>query len=587
MFELLEADIIIFQELKIQRKDLRDDDVLIPGWDCYFSLPKLNRGRQGYSGVAIFTRQEVCSPLRAEEGITGVLNSPKTSQRYIDLPEDQQIGGYPTPSQLSRYGVDAAALDAEGRCVILEFPAFVIIGLYSPANRDDSRDEFRLGYINAWDSRIRNLIAEGKRVILAGDLNISRDKVDMANAEESTQNPDLESSSFVASPSRRILNQLLIGGRVLGERDEGRENAVMWDICRGFHESRKGMFTHWEQKINARPGNFGSRLDYVLCSHDTRPWFCESNIQEGLIGSDHCPVYAVIKDRVSFQGTETEILDIMNREGAFRNGKRLRSYSIKHDTCPLSGRLMSEFDRRRNIRDMFLTNSASTIQSQGSGVGKGGDPAQGKWPDENAFADPVEESLTRPPLDATAPINLSKRPLAKPAKLISTKRSKTSPSTNKSCKGQKTLKTFFPLSTPQAKLKSQPENLFSRSLEFDKCTKPDTDGLAFVSASPLPSPKTDLNTGIEREPSKIKESRRLVSEIPLIANLEDENEDAIKSSEGHAMECFGQDKTMETWAKLFTPMLAPRCDGHGEDCIQLTTKKKGINCGRGFWICSR
>lgn len=44
MFDILEADIVIMQELKIQRKDLTDDMVLIPGWDCYFSLPKHKKG---------------------------------------------------------------------------------------------------------------------------------------------------------------------------------------------------------------------------------------------------------------------------------------------------------------------------------------------------------------------------------------------------------------------------------------------------------------------------------------------------------------------------------------------------------------
>jgi hypothetical protein len=44
MFDILEADIVIFQETKIQRKDLRDDMVLVPGWDCYFSLPRHKKG---------------------------------------------------------------------------------------------------------------------------------------------------------------------------------------------------------------------------------------------------------------------------------------------------------------------------------------------------------------------------------------------------------------------------------------------------------------------------------------------------------------------------------------------------------------
>lgn len=44
MFEILEADIVVLQETKIQRKDLRDDMVLVPGWDCHFSLPRSKKG---------------------------------------------------------------------------------------------------------------------------------------------------------------------------------------------------------------------------------------------------------------------------------------------------------------------------------------------------------------------------------------------------------------------------------------------------------------------------------------------------------------------------------------------------------------
>ena len=45
MFDILEADIVILQETKIQRKDLRDDMVLVPGWDCFFSLPRVKKGK--------------------------------------------------------------------------------------------------------------------------------------------------------------------------------------------------------------------------------------------------------------------------------------------------------------------------------------------------------------------------------------------------------------------------------------------------------------------------------------------------------------------------------------------------------------
>lgn len=44
MFDILEADIVVMQETKIQRKDLKDDMVLVPGWDVHFSLPKHKKG---------------------------------------------------------------------------------------------------------------------------------------------------------------------------------------------------------------------------------------------------------------------------------------------------------------------------------------------------------------------------------------------------------------------------------------------------------------------------------------------------------------------------------------------------------------
>lgn len=167
--------------------------------------------------------------------------------------------------------------------MILEFPAFVLLGVYSPANRDESREDFRLGFLNLLDARIRNLISIGKRVFLTGDMNISREEIDTANAEASMRKNGINVEEYMSTPSRRLFNQLLEGGKVLRERDKGREKPVMWDICRAFHPGRKGMFTCWEQKTNARPGNCGARIDYVLCSLAMKDWFSGSNIQEGLM----------------------------------------------------------------------------------------------------------------------------------------------------------------------------------------------------------------------------------------------------------------------------------------------------------------
>jgi len=235
--------------------------------------------------VGIYTRQAKCAPIRAEEGVLGVLCPPDSVTAYRDQPESKSIGGYLTPTQMEAIEVDPVALDAEGRCMILEFPAFVIFGVYSPANSNGMRDDFRFSFIKALDARIRNLDAMGKRVILTGDLNVSRDEQDSAGAFEDMRKSQISHADYISTPNRRIFNQLLLNGEVVAPRDLGREKPVLVDLCREFHPKRKGMYTHWEQKINARPGNYGSRIDYILCSLSMQEWFTEANIQEGLFVS--------------------------------------------------------------------------------------------------------------------------------------------------------------------------------------------------------------------------------------------------------------------------------------------------------------
>lgn len=254
--------------------------------------------------MVIYTRNATCAPIRAEEGITGVLCPPNSSVCFRDMPSSQQIGGYPTIEQLTRsseqpgddsaeendgessaveQNIDAATLDSEGRCVILEFPAFVLIGTYCPAYRDESRDSFRMDFLNALDARVRNLTAMGKQVFLTGDINISKCPIDSAHAIEGIRKCTATEQEFLSSPPRKLFNELLADGEVVGKRGPGREQPVLHDICRSFHPGRTGMYTCWDTRLNTRPGNYGSRIDYVLCSLGMRDWFSQSNIQEGLM----------------------------------------------------------------------------------------------------------------------------------------------------------------------------------------------------------------------------------------------------------------------------------------------------------------
>ncbi|MCJ1370132.1 Class II abasic (AP) endonuclease [Loxospora ochrophaea] len=596
MFDILEADIVVFQETKIQRKDLRDDMVLVPGWDCYWSLP---RHKKGYSGVVIYTRQSTCAPIRAEEGLSGVLCPPNSSTQFSDLPEDQQIGGYPTVTQLEDSPVDAATLDSEGRCVLLEFPAFVLIGVYSPANRDETRDEFRHGFLDMLDARIRNLVALGKRVFLTGDLNISREELDTANAESSMRKNGLTSVEYASMPARRLFNHLLKGGKVYGERDEGREQPVMWDICRGFHPERKGMFTCWEQRVNARPGNFGARIDYVLCSLDMQDWFCESNIQEGLMGSDHCPVYAIFNDKIALNGEEIDIRDIMNPPGTFVDGQRQKEYSIKN-LLPLSGKLIQEFDRRRNIRDMFtrkpsLPTTKNTQASNGSehasatssqqssdlleekGEGRESPP---KSTQASSNERDTEGSFTDGTSNSTASITTKKRSFPEKSTNQPVKRTKSGAVTSAtiaSTKGQQSLIGFFKSKSIVANESSTPSGTDSpETRENTPTLLPPAEIISTPKGTPSKAKLHSSSPSPRRTPKSTSNSPNFTRHLSNRAQPSEEDSDVHDPIE-----------SKESWSKLFAKPAAPRCESHNEPCITLLTKKPGVNCGRSFWICAR
>lgn len=535
---------------------------------------------QGYSGVAIYTRNSVCGPIRAEEGITGVLTPPNSTISFRDLPKDQQIGGYPTGAQLQDYFLDAATLDSEGRCVVLEFPAFILIGVYCPANRDETRDEFRLGFLNALDTRVRNLVALGKSVFLTGDLNIIREEIDTANAEENLKKQGVTPEEYISTPARRIFNHLLIGGKVVGDRDKGREPEIMWDICRGFHPSRKGMFTCWDQKTNARPGNCGSRIDYVLCSGDMKEWFQGSNIQEGLMGSDHCPVFATLRPRVTLDGIKVDIRDIMSRD-MFKNGVRVRQWSVK-DLLPTSAKLIPEFDRRQSIRDMFsrkptiLTTTAtpsSTSQNENTLKDLAQEISTSKLSER---AEPPQISTTRVPSPSKPAIkspssNSAKRfagalpPTSQPLKRskVDHKPSKGSSGGNGSKgharKGQSSLMGFFKPKTPAT------DNL-PTSMENSATVTP---------SAPAPSAQQECLAGSHTENNS---SLKIANDI---RNNEEATDSSLEQKEVH-----DPIVAKESWSKLLTKRIAPRCE-HNEPCISRITKKQGINLGRSFYMCPR
>jgi AP endonuclease-2 len=457
---------------------------------------------------------------------------------------------------------------------VLEFPAFVLFGVYSPANSNGLRDGFRIGFLTALDTRIRNLTKMGKNVILTGDLNVSRDTIDTARAEENMLSEGMTHDEYLSTPNRRIFNQLLLNGKVPGQRDEGREQPVLYDLCREFHPDREGMFTHWEQKINARPGNFGSRIDFILCSISIKGWFREANIQEGLMGSDHCPVYAVTKEVVPItRGIATEdstveevhILDLMNPAGMFKDGVRQREYNTVKDVPPLSGKLLAEFTKRRSIRDMFTkkpTLPKSTPAPTPPVVERESPTKEDVVSTPHTVMDESDRDLELAIAASMAdmPSAVDSNPISSQSPLKSAEKRRASASASP-IKPVKRVKSNAPTTASKAKSQQSLKGFFQTQ------TKP-ADTEPTKDSAPPASPST---TG-----DAISQS---TADMPP-------PQSPIASESFDSDPRASQEASKEGWTKLFSKKPVPRCE-HGEPCISLTTKKPGMNCGRQFWMCPR
>jgi len=162
--------------------------------------------------------------LKAEEGLTGRLKSPQ-GLHYNEARENERIGGYPT----SVTNAEALDLDSEGRAVVVELEQFVFISVYCPAVTIMEREPFRVKFLALLEERVLNLLALGKRVIVAGDINICRAPIDTADPIGAARRT--ESGVFEDTASRRWLHRMLC--------PEG----PLIDTGRYFHPDRGGMFT--------------------------------------------------------------------------------------------------------------------------------------------------------------------------------------------------------------------------------------------------------------------------------------------------------------------------------------------------------
>ena len=245
IFEALDADVFAIQETKLQEGQV---ELELPGYHQTWSYAE----RKGYSGTAVFSREE---PLR-------VLHADALAPIAHDIlsTEEEEL---------------VAVAITEGRVCALEFENYWFVNVYTPnAQPELARIDTRVAWDSCYREFLRGLSAE-KPVVTCGDFNVAHEEIDLKNPKANRGNAGF------SDEERGSFTKLLDAG--------------FTDTFRARFPELEGAYSWWSYRFNARKNNAGWRIDYFLVSDEVAEKVTGASILSEVFGSDHCPVELTIE----------------------------------------------------------------------------------------------------------------------------------------------------------------------------------------------------------------------------------------------------------------------------------------------------
>lgn len=228
-FKEIDADVFCIQESKLQEGQI---DLDLPGYHQYWNYAL----KKGYSGTAMFTRQE---PLSVS------------------------------------YGIGMEEHDTEGRVITAEFPDYYVVTCYTPNSQDGlARLDYRMKWEDDFLAYLKGL-EKKKPVVFCGDLNVAHKEIDLKNPKTNRKNAGF------TDEERGKFTDLLSAGFI--------------DTFRYFYPDAEGIYSWWSYRFSARAKNAGWRIDYFCVSESLKDRLVSAAIHTEVMGSDHCPVELVME----------------------------------------------------------------------------------------------------------------------------------------------------------------------------------------------------------------------------------------------------------------------------------------------------
>jgi len=158
--------------------------------------------------------------------------------------------------------------DMESRIVQAAMGSRLFASVYVPNGGKDY--PAKLAFMKSLAAWARRLHAEGRSLVLCGDINIARSDIDVHPRE---RKPGL----IGQRPEERELFEELLGGELV-------------DVGRAVDPGNANLFTWWPPWRNMRSRNIGWRLDYVLASKPIAARAESCRVLADFGTSDHAPV---------------------------------------------------------------------------------------------------------------------------------------------------------------------------------------------------------------------------------------------------------------------------------------------------------